>query len=58
VSAAGIAYQIVSAELRDGRSFDQDVTSEGCIIEVRGYKEIPFGPDDVASVRGFLRHGS
>lgn len=36
--------------LKDGRSFDQVATSEGCIIEVRGYKEIPFAPDDVASV--------
>jgi hypothetical protein len=33
-----------------GRSFDQVATSEGCIIEVRGYKEIPFAPEDVVSV--------
>jgi hypothetical protein len=46
----GIGYQVVSVELRDGRSFDQVVTSEGCIIEVRGFKEIPFTPDEVASV--------
>jgi hypothetical protein len=46
----GMGYQIVSVQLRDGRTFDQVVTSEGCIIEVRGYKEIPFSPDDVASV--------
>ncbi len=46
----GIGYQVVSVELKDGRSFDQVVTSEGCIIEVRGYKEIPFASDDVASV--------
>jgi len=46
----GIGYQVVSVELKDGRTFDQVVTSEGCIIEVRGYKEIPFTPDDVASV--------
>jgi hypothetical protein len=44
----GIGYQVVSVELKDGRSFDQVVTSEGCIIEVRGYTEIPFAPDDVA----------
>ena len=30
---------------------DQVLASEGCIIEVRGYKEIPFGPDDVTSVK-------
>lgn len=46
----GIGYQVVSVELKDGRSFDQVATSEGCIIEVRGYKEIPFAAEDVASV--------
>ena len=46
----GIGYQVISVVLKDGRSFDQVITSEGCIIEVRGYKEIPFAPDDVASV--------
>jgi hypothetical protein len=46
----GIGYQVVSVELRDGRSFDQVVTSEGCVIEVRGFKEIPFSSEDVASV--------
>ena len=47
----GIGYQIVSVKLKDGRSFDQVTTSKGCIIEVRGYKEIPFASDDVASVK-------
>ena len=46
----GIGYQVVSVELKDGRVFDQVVVSEGCIIEVRGCTEIPFAPDDVASV--------
>ena len=46
----GIGYQVVSVVLKDGRSFDQVATSQGCIIEVRGYNEIPFAPDDVASV--------
>ena len=46
----GIGYQVISIELKDGRCFDQVVVSECCIIEVRGYKEIPFAPDDVASV--------
>ena len=50
-SETGIGYQVISVELRDGRCFDQVVTSEGCIIEVRGYKEIPFASEDVASVR-------
>jgi hypothetical protein len=47
----GIGYQVVLVELKDGRSFNQVATSEGCFIEVRGYREIPFLPDDVASVR-------
>ena len=46
----GIGYQIVSVELKDGRYFDQVVVSEGCIIEVRGYSEIPFSVDEVASI--------
>jgi len=46
----GLGYKVVSVELKDGRTFDQVVTSECCIIEVRGYKEIPFAAEDVASV--------
>ena len=46
----GLGYQIVAVELRDGRHFDQVVTSEGCIIAVRGHSEVPFEFDDVQSV--------
>jgi hypothetical protein len=46
----GIGYQVVAVELQDGRKFDQVVTSEGCVIEVRGFKDIPFAPEEVASV--------
>lgn len=46
----GFGYQVVSVGLKDGRCFDQVLVSEGCIIEVRGYAEIPFAPDVVASV--------
>ena len=46
----GFGYQVVSVQLKDGRIFEQVVISEGCIIEIRGYKEIPFSADDVASV--------
>src|SRR5437016_12213771 len=46
----GIGYQVVSVQLKDARIFEQVVISEGCSIEVRGCKEIPFSPDDVASV--------
>ena len=43
----GIGYQVVSVQLKDGRYFDQAVASEGCIITVRGYKDVPFAPDEV-----------
>jgi hypothetical protein len=46
----GFGYQVVSVQLKDGRIFEQVVISEGCIIEVRGFKEIPFACDDVTSV--------
>ena len=46
----GVGYHIVSVELKDGTRFDQAVVSEGCIIEVRGYSEIPFSPGEVATV--------
>jgi hypothetical protein len=46
----GIGYQIISVELKGGRCFDQVVASEGCIIDVRGYGEIPFAPQEIESV--------
>jgi hypothetical protein len=46
----GVGYQVVSVELRDDRSFEQVSASEGCIIEVRSYMEIPFAADDIALV--------
>jgi hypothetical protein len=46
----GIGYQAVSVELKDGRCFDQAVASEGYIIQVRGFRDIPFSPDEVAAV--------
>ena len=46
----GVGYQIVSVALKDGKCFDQVVVSEGCIIEVRGYDQIPFGVHDIMSV--------
>lgn len=46
----GIGYQVVSVRLKDGRHFDQAVASEGCIIAVRGYKDVPFASDDVQRV--------
>ena len=46
----GIGYQGVSVHLKDGRHFDQAVVSEGCIIAVKGYEGIPFGPDEIELV--------
>ena len=46
----GPGYQILAVKLKDGRCFDQVVASEGCIIQIRGYKEVPFTPDEVASI--------
>ena len=52
----GLGYQVVSVRLKDGRSFDQVVASEGCIITVRGYTEVPFGLDEVAIVKVNHKH--
>ena len=46
----GIGYQVVSVSLKDGRFFEQVATSEGCVIAVRGLKDIPFSSNDMASV--------
>ena len=43
----GLGYQVVSVRLKDGRVFDQVVASEGCIIAVRGYAEVPFGANEI-----------
>jgi hypothetical protein len=46
----GPGYQVVSVELKNGSRFDQVITSEGCIIAVRGCTEVPFEFDEVATV--------
>jgi hypothetical protein len=43
-------YRFVSVKLKDGRLFQQAVESEGCIIEVKGHKIIPFAELDVEAV--------
>ena len=53
---SGLGYQVVSVMLKDGRRFDQVVTSEGCIIEVRGHAEVPFTCHEVASLTVNHRH--
>jgi hypothetical protein len=52
----GPGYQVVSVMLKDGRRFDQVVTSEGCIIEVRGHAEVPFTCHEVATLTVNHRH--
>jgi len=36
--------------VKDNRTFDQVVVSEGCIIAVRGYAGVPFRFDEVETV--------
>ena len=43
-------HQFVSVRLKDGRVFAQAVASEGCLIQVKGFREIPFVETDIASV--------
>jgi len=52
----GLGYQVVSVTLKNGVHFDQVVASEGCVIQVRGHKDVPFSPDDVASVAVNHKH--
>ena len=46
----GPGYQIISAVLKDGTQFEQVVVSEGCSIAVRGFAEVPFEFNEVATV--------
>ena len=43
-------FKFVSVKLKDGRCFPQAIESEGCIIEVKGHKDVPFNPEDVETV--------
>jgi hypothetical protein len=57
-----LGYQFVSIKLKDGRYFEQAVASEGCVIQVKGHKDIPFTEAEVESVElsdkpwNFRRH--
>jgi len=46
----GMGYHVVSVTLKSGKHFDQVLTSEGCVIQVRGHREVPFTQEEVASV--------
>ena len=43
-------YQFVPVKLKGGRVFPQAVASEGCLILVKGFREIPFVETDIESV--------
>ncbi|HTP68475.1 MAG TPA: hypothetical protein VMJ35_06185 [Dongiaceae bacterium] len=43
-------YQFVSVRLKDGKVFAQAVASEGCLIQVKGFREIPFVETDIESI--------
>ena len=43
-------YQFVSVRLKDGKVFPQAVASEGCLIQVKGFREIPFVETDIVSI--------
>ena len=46
----GMGYQVVAIRLKDGRWFNQVIISEGRIVEVQGYRDIPFAPEHVDSI--------
>lgn len=47
----GPGYQFVSVRLKDGRTFEHAVASEGYIIQVKGHKDVPFTEAEVGSVK-------
>lgn len=46
----GMGYQIATVVLRDGRTFEQTVITEGRITQIRGIEGIPFGKDQIAEI--------
>jgi hypothetical protein len=50
VQSSEFGYRFVSVTLKDGRNFTQAVESEGCIIQVKGQRTIPFTQFDIESV--------
>jgi hypothetical protein len=46
----GMGYWVVAVELKNGKVFDQVAASEGCVVAVRGYEEIPFTADEIESI--------
>jgi hypothetical protein len=52
----GMGYQVVSVTLKNGKHYEQVVASEGCVIQVRGHKDVPFTAEEVASVHVNHKH--
>ncbi len=55
LESSEFGYRFVSVTLKDGRHFDQAVESEGCIIQVKGQRTIPFTEFDIESVEASNR---
>ena len=53
---AGPGYQFVSIRLKDGRYFEPAVASEGYIIQVKGYRNLPFTEEEVEFVAVTEKH--
>ena len=47
---AGPGYHFVSVSLKDSRNFEPAVASEGFIIQVKGYRDVPFAAEELESV--------
>lgn len=48
---SGMGYQIVTVLLNDSRKFDSVVIdSATAIVEIKGYDDIPFDPEDIISI--------
>lgn len=47
----GMNYQIASVWLQDGTRYDQVVISGGYITQVRGYRDVPFGGEQIERIK-------
>jgi hypothetical protein len=47
--AKDFGYQFVSVRVKDGRVFEQAVASEGCLIQIKRFREIPFVETDLVT---------
>ena len=52
----GMGHQIVTIQLRDGRTFDDVVVVEGLITKIPGFTGIPFSEPNISDI--VVTHGS